>query len=250
MKRVRIGIFVFDCVDEIDVVGPWEVLTAWRMITAPPSNPACGKEAAAGSPVDVSTFALERDGSPIRCAKGLHIVPDHVWGSPEMPDLDVLIYTGGPDMKPQIDPQDPRYDPAYGEMVAELQAAGTLMVSVCVGALAFARFGLLRGRRATTHWMAAKALAAIDPTIEFVPRRFVDDGDVITAAGISASIDLAFQLVERLDSAARAREVRRFLEYDPAPPASLLGNPGNPGWAVGERAQSEAIAHPAHGLRP
>jgi transcriptional regulator GlxA family with amidase domain len=262
MKSYSIGILVFDCVDEMDVVGPWEVLTAWRYITAkhPKGQPVCGKEAAAGSPVDVFTFALPEQSSPIRCAKGLRLVPDFVWGSPDMPDLDVLIYPGGPDMSPHFDRSDPRFNPGYRKLVESLDRADKLMVSVCVGALAFAHFGLLHNLPATTHWLAIEALQEADPTLQPQAKRFVDTGRVVSSAGISASIDLALHLVERLDSTARAREVRRYLEYDPAPPASILGNPGNPGWAVGSDETKPArsaksakaakarsrIAHPAH----
>lgn len=255
MKDIKIGILVFDCVDEMDVVGPWEVLTAWRYVTAPhrEGETVCGQEASAGSPVEVFTFALPGSGPRIRCAKGLRIVPDFVWGSPEIPKIDVLIYPGGPDMSAH-DPGNPRFNPGFREMADELLDSGALMVSVCVGALAFAHFRLLHKKRATTHWLAVEALKAIDETIVVEPKRFVDTGRVVTSAGISAGIDLAFHLIERLDSAERAREVRRYLEYDPAPPASLLGNPGDPGWSVGggvgEKARPRGrIAHPAHLFR-
>ena len=79
--------------------------------------------------------------------------------------------------------------------------------------------GLLRGRPATTYWDAFDELAALDPTV--IPRpgdRFVDDGDVITAAGVSAGIDMALYLVARLAGVKRARQTRRGIQYDPQPP--------------------------------
>lgn len=243
MDRVTIGQFVYDCVDEVDVVGPWEVLTVWRLLAAGEgAGTFCG--APQSSPVKVLTFALPTNGNPVTCAKGLRIVPDDVWGSPNMPQLDVIIYPGGPDMGPQIDPDDPRYDPAYGEMARSVRDQGALPVSVCVGALAYAHFGMLRERRATTHWMAVKKLLELDGTIEFEPSRFVDAGDVITSAGISASIDLALHLVARLDSPERAREVRRYIEYDPAPPVSMLIAEPPAGAPPG------AVGHPAHRYVP
>lgn len=93
------------------------------------------------------------------------------------------------------------------------------MTSVCTGSLVYAAAGLLRGRPATTHWRSLDLLADLDPTIDVrANERFVDDGDMITSAGISAGIDMALHLVKRLAGAARAREVCRGIQYDPAPP--------------------------------
>ena len=83
----------------------------------------------------------------------------------------------------------------------------------------YAAAGLLKGRPATTHWASLDRLRALDPSIEVRPDdRYVDDGDVITAAGVSAGIEMALHLVDRLAGTDRAREVRRYIQYDPAPP--------------------------------
>ena len=93
------------------------------------------------------------------------------------------------------------------------------MTSVCTGSLVFAAAGLLTGRPATTHWASLDRLKELDPTIGVrSDERFVDDGDTVTAAGISAGIDMALHLVARLASPERARQVRRGIQYDPQPP--------------------------------
>jgi transcriptional regulator GlxA family with amidase domain len=93
------------------------------------------------------------------------------------------------------------------------------MTSVCTGALVYAAAGLLHRRPATTYWSAFDELAALDPSIELRREdRWVDDGDVITSAGVSAGIDMALHLVARLAGTARARQVRRGIQYDPQPP--------------------------------
>ena len=93
------------------------------------------------------------------------------------------------------------------------------MTSVCTGSLVYAAAGLLAGRPATTHWRALDELAALDPSIVLkADDRFVDDGDVITSAGVSAGIDMALHLVVRLAGVERARQVRRGIQYDPEPP--------------------------------
>ena len=83
----------------------------------------------------------------------------------------------------------------------------------------FAAAGLLDGKPATTHWSALTSLGRYGDGIEVRPDdRFVDTGDVITSAGVSAGIDMALHLIARLESKSRAREVRRYIQYDPEPP--------------------------------
>jgi transcriptional regulator GlxA family with amidase domain len=109
--------------------------------------------------------------------------------------------------------------PAALDWIRVHAARGALVTSVCTGALVLAAAGLLAGRPATTWWGRLDRLQEIEPTVDLRPDdRFVDDGDVVTAAGVSAGIDMALHLVARLHSPERAREVRRYIQYDPAPP--------------------------------
>ena len=100
-----------------------------------------------------------------------------------------------------------------------MRASTPLMTSVCTGALVYAAAGLLSGRPATTHWQAFDELAVLDPSVlADTEARFVDDGDIVTSAGVSAGIDMALHLVARLESVDAARAVRRGIQYDPEPP--------------------------------
>jgi transcriptional regulator GlxA family with amidase domain len=194
-ERKTIGILLFDN-EELDAVGPWEVLAYWTR-----EHPEDG--------FDIITMADTRD--PVTCAKGLRLLPDV--SVSEAPPLEVLIYPGGRGTRPHV------LDPDRLEWVRQQRLSVPLMTSVCTGSLVFAAAGILAGRPATTHWSALDRLAELDPTIEMRPDdRFVEDGDVITSAGISAGIDMALRLVERLSSTERAREVRRGIQYDPQPP--------------------------------
>jgi transcriptional regulator GlxA family with amidase domain len=93
------------------------------------------------------------------------------------------------------------------------------MTSVCTGSLVYASAGLLDGKPATTYWSQLDYLGQLGSGIEVRPDdRFVDAGDVVTAAGVSAGIDMALHLVARLHSVERARGVRRYIQYDPEPP--------------------------------
>ncbi|WP_017597492.1 DJ-1/PfpI family protein [Nocardiopsis lucentensis] len=104
-----------------------------------------------------------------------------------------------------------------------------LMASVCTGSLILGAAGLLRGRRATTHWSLLDALPRFGATP--VSERWVRDGDVLTAAGVSAGIDMALHLVHELEGEEAARLAQLVIEYDPEPPLGPLD------WAWTERSE-------------
>jgi transcriptional regulator GlxA family with amidase domain len=191
-----IGICVFEGAEELDFVGPWEVLAMWAR-TWPDD--------------DVEVFTLSQHDGVVNCAKGLRVIADHTWET--APAMDVVVYPGGRGTRPQIG------DAVIEGWIRERAADGALMTSVCTGSLVFASAGLLDGRPATTHWGSIDLLGTLGEGIEVRPDdRFVDDGDVITASGVSAGIDMALHLVARLHSPERARQVRRAIQYDPEPP--------------------------------
>jgi transcriptional regulator GlxA family with amidase domain len=110
-------------------------------------------------------------------------------------------------------------DPAHLEWVRAQRRSVPLMTSVCTGSLVYAAAGLLAGRPATTYWGLVDQLRALDSSVEVLEQeRWVDDGDLITSAGVSAGIDMALHLVARLAGVERARQVRRGIQYDPQPP--------------------------------
>jgi transcriptional regulator GlxA family with amidase domain len=192
----QIGILLFDGVEELDAVGPWEVLSTWTQ-----QHPEDGWNA----------FCLSPDGGSVRSAKTLPLGAHH--SIDDAPALDVLIHPGGPGTRPMLN------DPGYLDWVREQRATVPLMTSVCTGSLVYAAAGLLTGRKATTHWASLNLLSELDPTIiPDVSSRFVDDGDLITSAGVSAGIDMALHLVARLAGVVRAQEIRRDIQYSPLPP--------------------------------
>jgi transcriptional regulator GlxA family with amidase domain len=192
----RIGIAVFEGAEELDWAGPWEVLAFWARNW--PDD-------------DVEVFTVAREPGVVTCAKGLRMIPDHSWSS--APPIDVLVYPGGRGTRAQLG------DAEIRGWVRRVAAGARITTSVCTGALVLADAGLLHGRPATTYWGSLEELAAVDDSIDVRSEdRFVDDGDVITAAGVSAGIDMALHLVVRLHSVDRAREVKRGIEYDPQPP--------------------------------
>ncbi|MFG1702285.1 DJ-1/PfpI family protein [Nonomuraea sp. M3C6] len=192
---MRIGILLFEDVEELDAVGPWEVFGMWERLW----------------PGEIELLSLAPAPGPVRAAKGLTFHADH--GLADAGRLDVLLHPGGQGTRPLVT------DEQHLEWVRDQRAQVPLMTSVCTGALVYAAAGLLKNRPATTHWGAIDRLGELDPTIEIrKDARFVDDGDMVTSAGVSAGIDMALHLVARLSTTERAREIRRFMQYDPEPP--------------------------------
>jgi transcriptional regulator GlxA family with amidase domain len=191
-----IGVALFDGAEELDWAGPWEVLAAW---------------ATQWRDDGVRVFTLAREDRVVTCAKGLRVLPDETWET--APPLDVLVYPGGRGTRAELG------NDAVLEWMRGISRSGAVVASVCTGSLVLAAAGLLDGKPATTHWQSLELLPTLGEDIEVRPDdRFVDNGEVITAAGVSAGIDMALHLVARLHSPERAREVRRYIQYDPEPP--------------------------------
>jgi transcriptional regulator GlxA family with amidase domain len=191
---MNIAIVLFDGAEELDWAGPWEVFAAWRD----------------GWPDDgLQVFTVAWTAEPVVCAKGLRVLADHTWES--APEADVVVWPGGFGTRRMLG------DVAIRKRVQDLAARAEIMASVCTGSLVYADAGLLAGRRATTHWGSLDLLAELGADVD-PHARYVDHGDVITSAGVSAGIDMALYLVARLHSRERAAEVRRYIQYDPEPP--------------------------------
>ncbi|MCB7135504.1 DJ-1/PfpI family protein [Cellulosimicrobium marinum] len=192
---MNVGVLVFDEAEELDVAGPFEVFSAWA-------------EHSAHKP-HVSTFSP--DGAGVRLAKGLRLLPDR--SADDVGPLHLLVHPGGRGTRRLV------ADRAHLEWLRAVRVRTPVVASVCTGSLVLAAAGLLAGRPATTHWAHYDELAEIDPSVVLdTEARFVDDGDVVTSAGVSAGIDMALHLVARLESDDVARAVRRAIQYDPDPP--------------------------------
>ena len=192
MDDLAIAVVLWDGVEELDFAGPYEVLTAW----------------ARESEREITVRTVAETTEPVRCSHGLRVLPDVAWA--DVGHVDVLVLPGG-DSRPLV------ADEGFVQRLRDLAGTGTLMTSVCTGALVYGAAGLLADRPATTHWSALDRLAAYGVKVD-AEARFVDDDDIVTAAGVSAGIDMALHLVARLESPERARSVRRYIQYDPQPP--------------------------------
>jgi cyclohexyl-isocyanide hydratase len=188
-SELRIGSVIFDGIDQIDFTGPFEVL--------------------AGLPnTSYTTYGLSE--RPIRDYHGLQLQPDAV--IEDAPQLDVLHVPGGPGQEAQMDNQ------RLLEWLRQQASGAQCVLSVCTGALLLGAAGLLRGRRATTHWASFELLPIFGAIA--VNERVVSDGTFVFAAGVTAGIDAALLVAAKLRGVDEAQAVQLSIQYAPEPPFS------------------------------
>jgi transcriptional regulator GlxA family with amidase domain len=206
--KTEIAILLFENYDVMDVAGPYEVLR-WL-------------------PSSHISFVGKKRG-PVRSeGDGLSLVADRTLA--EVSNADIVLVPGG---SGELQARDDR---EILDWLRAAQARGAWTVSVCTGALLLGAAGLLRGKRATTYWMAMGELAKFGATA--VAARYVMDGKLVTSAGVSAGIDMALAFVAELRSPAVAQAIQLGIEYDPQPPFDT----GSPARAPAELVQSMRAA--------
>ncbi len=190
-----IVILIYDRLAALDAIGPYEVLSRLP-----------------GAKV---TFVAATAGEKRTDVGALGLVADATLD--EIAHPDVVVVPGGPGQADLMD------DGPLHEWLRAAHETSTWTTSVCTGSLILAAAGLLEGRRATTHWLAMDELAGLGA--EPVPERFVFDGKIVTAAGVSAGIDMALALAARIAGERVAQAIQLSIEYDPQPPFDS-GSPG------------------------
>jgi transcriptional regulator GlxA family with amidase domain len=196
MRRHRVGILVFDEVEVLDFCGPFEVLSVTRLDES--------RRREDPSPFEVLLVA-ERAGEVVATG-GLRVVPDVTCQT--CPPLDVLIVPGGWGTRREL------HNAGLLGWIADRARQVELLTSVCTGAMLLGHAGLLDGRHATTHWRSLDWMEESFPRVT-VERdlHVVEDGHVLTSAGISAGIDMALRLVTRIHGEAVGRATARHMEY-------------------------------------
>ncbi len=185
---MQIAILLFDRLTALDAIGPYEILG--RL------------------PGAELVFVAERPGEVRSDTGRLGLIADAALADVPRPDL--ILVPGGPGQ------QDHLADGAVHEWLRAADETSTWTTSVCTGSLILAAAGLLTGRRATTHWLRLDALSTMDVTP--VAERVVVDGKYVTAAGVSAGIDMALTLAGKIAGDAYAQGIQLGTEYDPQPP--------------------------------
>jgi transcriptional regulator GlxA family with amidase domain len=196
MNRKTVGIVIFDDIEVLDFCGPFEVFVETRLDEA--------KRREEPSPFEVKLIA--QNGGQISTNGGMRVGADYSFEN--SPKLDILCVPGGWGTRRELG------NPIMLSWLRSRAAEVELVTSVCTGSMLLGFAGLLEGHRATTHWRALDWMAQSFPQTEVVrDQHVVDDGALITSAGISAGIDMALTVVARYCGEAVARATARQMEY-------------------------------------
>ena len=199
MAERLIGMLIFPKLTQLDMTGPYEVLARVP---------------------NTKVHLVAKGMAPVKTDRGMEIVPTITLA--DCPQLDLIMVPGGPGQ------QDLMEDQAVLEFLNNQARGAKYITSVCTGSLVLGAAGLLKGKRATSHWGAIDHLRLLGAIP--VSERVVTDGNVITGAGVASGIDFALAVAATLEGEETARQIQLQIEYDPAPPF----NTGSPKTAPAE----------------
>ena len=192
MNKWSVGIFLFNEVEVLDFAGPFEVFSVTEVNEEKP----------------FTVYTVSENGEMITARNGLKVQPDY--SIENLPPVDILIIPGGLgarkyEIKNEI----------VIKWIRQQMKEVKLMTSVCTGALLLAKAGLLEGLKATTHWASIEKFKNEFKNVEVIENvKFVDEGHIITSAGISAGINMAFHIVKNLLGVHVAEDIAKRMEYD------------------------------------
>ncbi|HFK1498093.1 DJ-1/PfpI family protein [Bacillus paranthracis] len=192
MNKWSVGIFLFNEVEVLDFAGPFEVFSITKVHEEKP----------------FTVYTVSQNGEMITARNGLKVKPDY--SIEDLPPVDILIIPGGKGARENEVKND-----IVINWVRQQMKEVKLMTSVCTGALLLAKAGLLEGLKATTHWASIQTFKKDFPNVEVMENvKFVDEGHIITSAGISAGINMSFHIVKNLIGVEIAEETAKNMEYD------------------------------------
>ena len=191
MNIRRFGILLFPGVEELDFVGPWEMLRLWSLYADGPSE----------------CLLVAQMLAPVECAKGMQVLPQCDFAG--CPPLDALLVPGGKGTRVEVN------NAALLDFVRSQAAGAQAVLSVCTGAFVLHAAGLLAGRSATTYWSMLPALRELGD-VQVLEQRFVHDGPVWTSAGVSAGTDMMLAYIAHVAGDDAAGKVQLAAEYYPA----------------------------------
>jgi transcriptional regulator GlxA family with amidase domain len=190
-SNMNFGFLLFNDLEELDLVGPWEIISIWSKHFDGPTN---------------CVMIAEKD-DPVKCFNGMMIRPHKVFA--DAPTLDYLLVPGGRGTRKEVENK-PLIDFVSGQ--AE---TCRVILSVCTGSFILHSAGLLKSKKATTHFSMLDNLRNLDG-VEVIEKRFIKDGKVWTSAGVSAGIDMALELIAQEAGEETAGKVQLYAEYYPA----------------------------------
>ncbi|MBJ8081010.1 DJ-1/PfpI family protein [Bacillus cereus group sp. N14] len=192
INKWSVGIFLFNEIEVLDFAGPFEVFSVTEVDEEKP----------------FTVYTVSQNGEMITARNGLKVKPDY--SIEDLPPIDILIIPGGKDVRENEVQND-----IIINWVRQQMKEVKLMASVCTGALLLAKASLLEGLKATTHWASIQTFKKDFPNVEVMENvKFVDEGHIITSAGISAGINMSFHIVKNLLGVEIAEETAKSMEYD------------------------------------
>jgi cyclohexyl-isocyanide hydratase len=209
----RIGLLLFPSITQLDLTGPYEVFTKLP---------------------DAEVRLVWKTLDPVTAGGGMRLIPDTTFA--DCPQLDLICVPGGAGINPLLT------DAETLDFLRAQARGARYITSVCTGALVLGAAGLLRGKRATTHWMSHDMLALFGATP--TTGRAVIDGNVVTGGGVTAGIDFALAIAAEIAGVETAKAIQLGLEYDPHPPFAA-GHPDRAEPALVARAIDTAAARQA-----
>ena len=198
MKKINVGILIFDEVEVLDFAGPFEVFSRTRL-----SKGAESRRSNDSAPFNPFTVSI--DTKPLTATGGLKIIADYTFNN--FPKIDILIVPGGYGTRTLLNNE------ILLKWIKAVSDKANITASVCTGSLLLAKAGLLEGKRATTHWGAIEALKSISKDIRVITERRVVNDEIITSAGVSSGIDMAFMIVENLYGEEVASDTSKYIEF-------------------------------------
>ena len=196
MNRKRVGILVFPDVEVLDFSGPFEVFSVTRL----------NEELRREEPSPFEVLVVAEQAGTVTTTGGMKVTPHHTIDT--CPPLDILVVPGGWGTRAEIK------NARLVDWIKARAAQVETLTSVCTGSMLLGQAGLLDGRRATTHWRALPWMRDSFPSVTVEEKlHVVEDGNVLTSAGISAGIDMALKVVARYHGEAVARNTARNMEY-------------------------------------
>jgi transcriptional regulator GlxA family with amidase domain len=192
-SNIVYGLLIYEQVGELDFAGPHGVFSISAMLQK-----------------GTQPITIGKSDTPITGIGNLKILPEYTFDT--APEIDVLLVPGSATVQHVLD------DNETMEWIKEQSEKISFTAAVCSGALILQKAGLLKNRKATTHWQEIETLKK-DPGITVLPEmRYVRDGNIITSQGVSAGIDMALWLIGHIHDPDHARMTRKILQYDPTPP--------------------------------
>jgi len=196
MNRKQVGILIFENVEVLDFCGPFEVFSVTRL----------DEEKRREEPSPFNVFLVAQTKDPIVTTGGMKVLPDYDFD--DCPSLNILVVPGGWGTRKEMN------NGRLLSWIAECAKQAETLTSVCTGALLLGMAGLLEGKRATTHWGSLDWMQERFPATQVEKQmHFVEEGNLITSAGISAGIDMALKVVTRYFGETVARSTAKYMEY-------------------------------------